>query len=278
MQSFRFLQSARVVLALGWSDFLLKYRGSILGYLWSFIVPLIKFLVVLHVFRPFATHIPLYPLYLFLGIVLWEHFSLLTNACIRLPQDKSLIIKKIAVPRLLLVLSTGWMHMIILVTYLCIFFLFCLIFGVGILPSAVWYVPLLLLQTSFIALGIGMVLGSYSLKFRDIEHLWNVILTILFWLTPIMYQYRPSRPLSVELQSLLQLPSVGSLWEAFDVFILFQPLSILVHDARRAMLYPDTLGVPSFVHILIFTLICTAIFALGIWVFQRRSLYFIQEY
>jgi ABC-2 type transport system permease protein len=278
MQSFRFRQSARIVAALGWSDFVLKYRGSLLGYLWSFVVPLVKFLVILHVFRPFAADIPLYPLYLFLGIVLWEHFSLLTNACIRLPHDKALIIKKIAFPRVLLVLGTGWMHMIILITYLCIFFIVFLLLGNGIPTSAIWYTPLLLVQTSLIALGVGMTLGSYALKFRDIEHLWNVLLTILFWLTPIMYQYQPARPLSQELPLLLSLESVSSVWTVLDMFILFQPLSILIHDARRSILYPDTLGIPSLLHIGVFTLLCAGIFVIGLWIFRRRSLYFIQEY
>ncbi len=278
MQSFRFLQSAHVVLALGWSDFLLKYRGSILGYFWSFIFPLVKFLVILHIFRPFASSIPFYPLYLFLGIVLWEHFSLLTVACIHLPQDKALIIKKIAFPRFLLALSTGWMHIIILLTYLCIFFLFCLLIGNGIQISALWYLPILLLQTTLIGLGIGMSLGAYALKYRDIQHLWNVILTVLFWLTPIMYAFRPNAPVLQDVQSLLTQSFALSLWNLFDTFIRFQPLSILIHDARRAMLYPDTLGVPSLFHISVFTAICAIIFLIGLWIFNRRSPYFIQEY
>jgi ABC-2 type transport system permease protein len=278
VQSFSLLRSARIVIAFGWSDFVLKYRGSFLGYLWSFIVPLVKFLVILHIFRPFAADVPLYPLYLFLGIVLWEHFSLLTNACVHLPQEKALIIKKVAFPRLLLVLSTGWMHMIILLTYLCIFFLFCLIIGNGIPLSAFVYLPVLFLQSTLIALGIGMMLGSYALKFRDIQHLWNVILTVLFWLTPIMYAFRPGAPVLQDVQTLFTQSFALSLWNLFDVFIRFQPLSILIHDARRAMLYPDTLGVPSLLHIVAFTVLCGIIFLIGCWIFQRRSPYFIEEY
>lgn len=278
MQSIPFQRAVHIVLALGWADFALKYRGSVLGYLWSFIVPLVKFLVILHIFRPFAAQIPQYPLYLFLGIILWEHFSLLTSACISLPQEKSLIIKKVAFPRALLVFGTGWMHAIILVTYVVIFFAFAYALAGRIPLSAFWYLPLLLVQSSLLALGIGMALGSYALRFRDIPHLWGVLLTILFWLTPIMYAFRPDAPVLSDAKAMFSGSVTLSLWSFFDTFIRFQPLSILIHDARRAMLYPDTLGVPSMVHMLGFTVLCGCIFCVGYWIFQRRSPYFIQEY
>jgi ABC-type polysaccharide/polyol phosphate export permease len=278
MHSFSALRSARIVIALGWADFLLKYRGSFLGYLWSFIVPLVKFLVILHIFRPFVADIPAYPLYLFLGLILWEHFSMTTSACIHMPQDKSAIIKKIAFPRLLLMLSVGWMHVIIFFTYICILFAFIPLMGASLTFSAVWYVPILALQASLIALGVGMLLGSYALLFRDIQHLWGVVLQVLFWLTPIMYAYTPSAPLLNDALSIVRSRVSLSLWHFFDIFIRFQPLSVLIHDARRALLYSDTLGVPSWLHIGLFTAFCAALFLVGAFVFMRRSVYFIQEY
>lgn len=267
-----------VVLALGWSDFLLKYRGSFLGYLWSFIVPMVKFLVILHIFRPFVGDIPYYPLYLFLGLILWEHFSATTLACIQMPLDKSTIIKKVAFPRILLMLSVGWMHIVILSTYMCIFFLFTTLVGPGIPWSAVLYLPLVFLQASLIGVGVGMILGSYSLKYRDIPHLWNVILQIFFWLTPIAYAYQPSAPVLEDATNMIHAGIPLSLWNLFDVFIRFQPLSLLIHDARRAMLYPSTLAVPSLFHIVSFTAICVVIFVIGTCLFNRRSPYFMEEY
>ncbi len=279
MQRFSVKQSARVVFALGWSDFLLKYRGSFFGYLWSFIVPLVKFLVILHIFRPFVSDIPFYPLYLFLGLLLWEHFSLTTSACIYMPQDKSMIIKKVPLSRLLLMFSVGWMHLMILLTYICIFVLFCVFLGHGLqLVGILFYLPLIFVQSTMLALGVGMMLGAYSLKFRDIPHLWAVILQVLFWLTPIMYSYQPNAPILADIQKLLTTGLPFSIWSVFDAFIRFQPLSILIHDARRVLLYPETLGVPSVIHMTLFTLVCAAIFAMGIWVFNRRSPHFLEEY
>lgn len=267
----------RVVLALGWADFILKYRGSFLGYLWSFALPLTKFLVILHIFRPFVAHIEQYPFYLFLGIILWEHFAMTTTACILLPGEKIGIIKQMRFPRLLLMFSLGWMHTIILFTYIFIFLVFAFFFGVQLWPGLL-YLPVVLLQATLIALGLGMLMGAFALKYRDIYHLWTVGLQVLFWLTPIMYDYRPSSPVWQDLQSFFSGTIYYSLWNLFDAFIRFQPLSILIHDARRVLLYPSTLGIPSVAHILGFTFVCAIVFLAGVVVFRRRSVYFLQEY
>ncbi len=278
MQRLSFMHRLRVVTALGWSDFTLKYRGSVLGYLWSFLVPLVKFLVILHIFRPFASQIPFYPLYLFLGIILWEHFAMTTSACISLPHDKEAVIKKMPLPRILLVFSVGWMHCIILATYVIMFLLFSVAMGADLRAVALLYLPILFLQTTLLALGIGMMLGSYSLKFRDIPHLWGVLLQIFFWLTPVMYAYQPHAPVLADAQTLVSGGIPLTLWSWFDVFIRFQPLSLLMHDARRVLLYPGTLGIPSALHIGILTLILAVIFSAGVLVFLRRSPHFLEEY
>lgn len=277
MTRFTLRQSARVVFVMGWADFVLKYRGSVLGYLWSLALPLSKFLVILHILRPFAGNIEYYPLYLFLGIILWEHFSLVTCACIALPQTQSGIIKRIRFPRLLLVLSMGWTHVIILLTYLFIFLVFALFMGAPLLPG-VLLLPLILVQAMCISLGIGMLMSAYSLRYRDIEHLWTVGLQVMFWLTPVVYEYKPTAPLLQDIKTLFSGTMYNSFWSLFDVFIRFQPLSILIHDARRTLLYPHTLSIPSVMHWLGFTGACLALFLFGAWVFVRRSKHFLDEY
>jgi ABC-2 type transport system permease protein len=278
MKRFSTRQAINVVLAMGWADFVLKYRGSALGYLWSLIVPLVKFLVMYHVFRPFASSIAYYPLYLFLGLILWEHFALTTQACIGMLHDKASIIKKVMVPRVLFIFSVGWTHLIILCTYFLIFLAFCIFLGAGLTVEAIVYLPLLLLQATLLSLGTGMFLSAYALRFRDIQHLWGIVLQVLFWLTPVMYAYKPSSPLFREALTIIAGGVNLSLWSVFDVFIRFQPLSILMYDARKAILYSMSEGMPSVFHMSLFTLICAVIFLAGMMVFIKRSRYFIQEY
>ena len=274
---FTFRHSLRVVLAMGWSDFVLKYRGSVFGYLWSLAAPLVKFLVILYVFGPFVQEdIPLYPLYLFLGIILWEHFTHTTTDCMAMLHDKKSIIQKIRFPRVLLIFSVGWTNAIVFLTHFCIFLVFAAVLGVPFFWMRL-YTLLIFLQMTFLALGVGMFLASYSLKFKDIPHLWNVLAQVLFWLTPIMYPYPADRPF---FQALLQVPGLIrdiSLMRFFDLFVRFQPLSILIHDARRAMIFPFE-NIPSVLHALWFTGFCVLLFLAGTLLFVRRSKFFLQEY
>jgi ABC-type polysaccharide/polyol phosphate export permease len=277
VRRFGWQQSLRVVLAMGWSDFILKYRGSMLGYLWSLLFPLTKFVVILHVFRPFVSDsIPLYPLYLFLGIVLWEHFSLTTTACMSVLVEKSSLVQKVAFPRILLMLSVGWLHIIILSTYLLIFFMLGAWVGVPLHIGAL-YALVTVVQATLLGLGIGMILSSFSLKYRDVPHLWAVALQVLFWLTPIAYPHDISGPVGVAVTQFVR-NFQPSLWSMLDAIIRFQPLSLLLYDIRRAVLYVETLGMPSLEHTAITTAMCAAFFLAGTAVFRWRSVYFVQEY
>src|SRR3989338_11677150 len=105
---FTWRHSLKVIFVMGWSDFVLKSRGSFFGYLWSLMGPLVKFLVILYVFGPYVSpEIPAYPLYLFLGVILWEHFVTTKAACIHALTEKAGIIQKLQFPRILLMLSAG---------------------------------------------------------------------------------------------------------------------------------------------------------------------------
>lgn len=269
---------ARIVWAVGWADFILKYRGSFLGYLWSLALPAMKFLVIFHVFRSFVGgEIENYPLYLMLGLIVWEYFARVTHGCIAMLRHKEGIIQKVPFPRLILIFAVGWTDTIIFFTHCLIFMV--LAWMMHILPSILnFYTLLLLLQMELLFLGIGMLLSAYSLRFRDIEHIWNMVLQVLFWLTPIMYRYSLNSPLSTQAKEIASGEVPSNAWGLLDAFITFQPLSILIHDTRRVVLYSETAGVPSAVHAVVFTLLCLLVFAAGTVLFRYRSAYFLQEY
>jgi ABC-type polysaccharide/polyol phosphate export permease len=267
---------ARIALAFGWSDFLLKYHHSVRGYVWSLMGPVLQFMVVLHVFRPFVgNNIPHYALYLFLGIILWEHFSLTTAACIGLPRRRLPILQKVKVPAFVFVLSVGWTHMIILCTRLLLFFALALWWADLTWLMHLWYAPILLLHTTALALGIGSLLGAYSLRFQDIGQIWVVALQILFWLTPIVYPSMRSGTLALELQRIAG--GLSGIADVFTSFIRLQPLSILLFDARRVFISMES-ALPSALHVVSFTVACLLLFAIGISIYTRRSAYFLQEF
>src|SRR3990167_9362705 len=109
MHHYTLRQMLRIVWIVGWSDFFLKYRGSVLGYVWSLLAPLAKFLVIYYVFRPFVRDtIPYYSLYLFLGIIVWEHFTVTTTHCMSVLHEKAAFVQKLPFPRILLIFIVGW--------------------------------------------------------------------------------------------------------------------------------------------------------------------------
>lgn len=261
------MQMARIVFSLGLSEFRLKYRGSVLGYFWSLAVPMAKFVIFLYIFQVIVpVDIPGYPLYLFLGIILWEYFANMTTACMSVPCTYEYIIQKVAFPRFLLILAVWWLQTLIFLTHLLIF----AFMSVVLLPPSmrgIVYFPLIVAQIALVSLGIGSFLASYVLRFRDVPHLWNIALQMLFWLTPIAYGHAVRGPVLGEFLG----------WGALTAFVRFQPLSLIMFDARSVLLSPSA-AVPTLWHSIVLTAICAAVFIAGFLVFQRRSRYFVQEY
>lgn len=278
-RSFTLSHALRVIFAIGWSDFVLKYRGSFLGYLWSLIGPLVKFGVILVVFGPYVQgQIPYYRLYLFLGIIIWEHFTVTTTACISMLHEKAAIIQRLPFPRVLLIFSVGWTNLVVFCTHMIVFGFLCV--WLGLFPTVnATYIVITMTEMTLLALGIGMMLSAYSLRYRDIPHLWTMLQQILFWLTPIMYPPAqtggPALSGAITMLSGAKIASFGGL---LHFFIDTQPLSIIIHDARRTILYPALWGVPVLSHTMATLLICGTIFLLGLAVFLRRQGSFLQEY
>ncbi len=273
---FTLARSFAVITAIGWSDFVLKYRGSILGYVWSLLGPLVRFIVILQIFGPYVQQsISHYALYLFLGIIMWEHFALTTSGCMSMLHDKSSIIQRMVFPRVFLILAVGWTNLVIFLTHLLIFFGAAMLYGVDIHLSAS-YLILTVLQMTLTALGIGMILCSYCLKYRDIPHMWAIAIQILFWMTPIMYPFAVQGGSLMHAVRVLLGQETGS--SIIKLFVQIQPLSIIIHDARRSVLYDTVSGAPSLEHAASMTLVCLTIFLLGLSIFQRRQRYFPQEY
>ena len=265
------------MLALGWSDFVLKYRGSVLGYLWSLVNPLVKFVVILYIFGPYVSpYIPQYPLYLFLGIIIWDHFANTTTACMSMLSEKSQIIRHLPFPKILLILSVVWTNFLVLETLVLIFLIFAWIRGASVSLNSL-YLIIITIHMTFLALGVGMLLSSYALRYRDLPHLWAVMVQLLFWLTPVMYPYRAEGAALTRLASLTHGFGSHTPMTLIRLFIEIQPLAIVINDARRATLYAVN-QMPTVSHIIGISLICTVVFLAGTALFQRRSPFFPQEY
>jgi lipopolysaccharide transport system permease protein len=179
-------------------DLRAKYKGSILGVLWSLANPLILmgiYLVVFSVVFRFAG-IHHYGLYLLSGLAIWVFFAGALGAASRSMVDNANLIKKVRFPRQLVALSTVATHLVSLVAIFAVLIPlnFALIPDVR---ATVWLaLPLAVLVVALVA-GIALAIAAANVLFRDVEHIVAALLLPWFFLTPIIYTFRdiPGQPL-----------------------------------------------------------------------------------
>lgn len=164
-----------------------RYRGSILGFLWSFLNPLFLMLVYTLVFSVYLRN-PMkgYSAFLFCGLLPWLWFSTsIMNGAASIRGGGHLI-KKVAFPAEILPLVAVLSNMINFLLSLPILFLFLLIFKIAITPL-IFLFPLLLLIQFVFSTGLVLFLSAINVHFKDVEQILNNLLMLLFFLTPIIY-------------------------------------------------------------------------------------------
>jgi ABC-2 type transport system permease protein len=200
------------------TDFKLRYQGSALGYAWSLLRPLLLFVILYVVFVKFlriGKGIEL------LGIVLWNFFAEMTTLSVGSIVGRGDLIRKISIPRWIIVISTSLSSLINLFLNLVVITIFLFVNHVDLLHTSVW-LPLILLEIYIVALGLSFFLAAAFVKFRDISYIWEVIMQALFYLTPIIY------PLSL-------IPNA-----TFQKIIMLNPMAQAIQDARYSLVTHQT--------------------------------------
>lgn len=211
------------------TDFKLKYQGSALGYLWSVIKPLMLFAVIYVVFVNFlrwGSDIPHYAVYLLTGTVLWTFFTEATGLGIQSIVSRGDLLRKINFPKYILVISSTMSALISLAINLCVVLLFALINGVD-FHWSILIVPFLIIELYTLALGISFLLGAIYVKYRDISHIWDVVVQALFYATPIIYPLTMVAANSPEIAKLL----------------LLNPIAQIIQDARYLIITHETMTI-----------------------------------
>ena len=170
------------------SDLKVKYSGSILGIGWSFLNPLMFVAVLYFVFNNFfGTNTDNYLLFLLVGIINWRFFANGTNNAMNSIVGKPTLITKVYFPRQILVFSSVLSSLISFIIELSLLIPFILIGGIKINPSIFFiFIPFFLFF--LLVLGFGFLLSSLFVYYRDVNQIWEVLLTMGFFLTPISYQ------------------------------------------------------------------------------------------
>lgn len=213
-------------------DFKVRYRGSILGVLWSVLNPLLYMLVLSLVFGRVFKQIPNYRLYLLSGLVLFNFFSEATNMCVMSIVSNFGLITKVYFPKFVLPLSRVVASLINLGFSLIAFFVLGSFLGI-----TVWWgyitLPLMIIFLLLFTTGVGFILSAFQVFMRDVQHLYNVIITLWMYATPILYDFATT-----------QIP------ENLAQILKFNPLYSYVEFFRSVTMYgsfPDMFTVVSVV-------------------------------
>jgi ABC-2 type transport system permease protein len=166
----------------------LKYRGSILGVLWSLGNPALLLLVYTLAFRHvLQVPVPHYPFFLLVALLPWNFFAAAAIAATGAIVANGSLLRKAAFPREALPIATVLFAFAQLVLALAVFLpAMALASGPGLRWTAVLLLPLLLLHVVF-TIGVALVLAAVTTAWRDVAHLTEVGLVFVFWLTPIVY-------------------------------------------------------------------------------------------
>lgn len=247
------------------TDFKLRYQGSVLGYAWSLLRPLLLFVILYIVFvkfLKFGGDVPHFPIYLLLGIVIWNFFNEMTVQSLGSVVGRGDLIRKIRIPRWIIVLSSSLSALINLALNLIVVAIFMVINQVPIAESILW-MPLILLEVYLFALGISLFLSAAFVKYRDISYIWEVVIQAGFYLTPILY-------------SLALITN-----ETFRKLIMINPMAQTIQDARYAMVTHQTQTIRTVFdggwYSLIPIIIVGLILAGGVLYFRKEAKYFAEN-
>lgn len=204
------------------AEFKLKYTGSVLGYVWSILKPLLLFLMLYavfgHVFK-LGSLSPYYPLSLLIGIVLFYFFNDATVLGMYSLVTRETLLRKLSFPRLIIPIAATLTAAITFLANLTVIGAF--VGWKAIVPRVDWLllIPLLLELYAF-TLGVALILATVFVRLRDLGQLWELAVQVFFYASPIVYP-------------------VGFLppWARSVAFL--NPFTQVLQDVRSIVVYPD---------------------------------------
>ena len=165
-----------------------RYKGSVLGFLWTFINPLFQLIVYTIVFSKILRNdIPRYYLYLFVALIPWIFFSSsITVGAASIISQKDLV-KKIYFPRMVIPISYVTSCFVNMLLCFIVIFAVIIVTGAGINFLAVLTLPVIMIVEYIFALGMAMIASAVTVYFRDLEHILGIIAMAWMYLTPVVY-------------------------------------------------------------------------------------------
>lgn len=240
----------------------LKYRDSWLGIFWSFLQPLLTMAVLSvvfgNIFGAEREYIVCYPVYLFSGRLLFEFFTSSSKMALNSFRSNAAIIKKVYVPKYMYplsgILSNFVTFSISILCYICVWIFFKLT-GMSdggeltLTPYVLlFFIPMAILL--MFVVGVGLILSILQVYFRDIQYIWDVFCTLLFYMVPAIYHIN----------------SIKSDWTR--AIIQINPLYSMIELFRQCVLYGEPMQWQMLLYALAWAL---GVLLIGIFIFNKKS-------
>ena len=237
------------------SNLKIKYRNSALGFIWTFLEPLLLLTVLYLVFtNVFETTIENFPLYLLLGLITWNMFVNGTKLSLDSVLTRSHLMTQIYIPIEIPAMSSAITSLIMISLEMMIFGIFLVAFQF-LPPITIVLLPLVIGLNFFLVLAVSMPLSVLNIRYRDTQFIWGVILHAGFFLNPIFYK-------------------TEILPEFLQSFLWFIPTVHILNFSRDLALYGI---IPSLNEIGITIAMTSVIFGIGYAIFRKMKDRIIEE-
>jgi ABC-2 type transport system permease protein len=242
------------------TQFKLKYTGSVLGYVWSLIKPLMVFGIMYAVFAQLlhaGSTSPSFSLQLLVGIVIWTFFSETTVTAVNAIVVNGNLINKASFPRAILVVASSLSSLMTFAINLSLIVIIAgAARGLSLGWHSLWVIPLLL-ELYALVIGISLILSAAFVFYRDLGHIWDIFTQLLFYGSAVVF------PLSVTILHRFLRP------------VAINPVAQIIEDVRHALVTQDP-RVPWTSTILgwayaVPLLIVATVLLVGLVVFQQLS-------
>jgi len=256
MNSLKELYAYReMIFSLVRKDLRTRYKGSVLGFLWTFLNPLLQLVVYTIVFSTIMRiNVDKFYIYLFVALVPWIFFTSSIQGGATSILSGADLIKKIYFPRLVLpiaVTSAAFMNMVF---SMLIVFVALIISGIGISWHVVFLPVIMVLEYCF-ALGMAMIFSALNVYFRDLEHILGIITMAWFYLTPIVY-------------------TIDMVPQQYLGLFYLNPMTSMVQAYRDILYYHQ---VPQFATLGSIAIFSVVFIVAGYVLFQKLQKHFVEE-
>ena len=260
-------ENKAILFAIVSTDFKVRYQSSVLGYVWSLLKPLfifgILYVLFTYAFPQGSKGIERFGVWLLTGVVLWNFFSEATMVGTRSVVENGQLIRKVAIPRHLLVVASSVSALINLGLGMAVVIIFAILSGLT--PTLSWLLLIPIIAELFLlSIGISLLLSALYVKFRDIAYIWEILLQAGFYASGIIF-------------AIIYMPAV------IQKAAFLNPITQIIQDARYALMpsNPASQTIWQTFHnpLLWFVpiIITVGLFGLGWWHFQRKQRSFAED-